>query len=162
MTNAALCKMLRKKLARLLRVAFGMDLEQILASRGHELWLVGIDSKNKRFVDICGTIPPVEFAVIESKGFIDTDAGYKTSAQDVLPITTKADVFLLNTDYFSVDDKVAVPLIVHELAHLVEQLGYAPDPHANDDENADAIMASLAANVRSIHTKEWALHLANA
>jgi hypothetical protein len=141
-------------------VAYGKDLDSMLSARGHQLWMIGIDSKNKQYIDICGNIEPAAFQAIVDKGFHNTDAGYKTSAHEVMGVTTKADAFLLNTDYFSLDEKKTDPLIVHELAHLLEQLKEPPTATANDDENAEAILKSLDKSVRNLHTKEWALHLA--
>jgi hypothetical protein len=100
MTIDEVCKKLRKALSALLRKAYGKDLEAILAARGQELWLLGLDTKNQRFVDICGTIDPSILAAIQAKGFVDSIAGYKADAQNVLPLQgKKADIFLLNVDF---------------------------------------------------------------
>ena len=39
-----------------LELAFGRGLDAMLAARGRELWIIGIDSKKRELVDICGTI----------------------------------------------------------------------------------------------------------
>lgn len=157
-----LCAKLRKTLARYMRVAFGKDLDAILQARGHELVLIGLDSKNKRYLDICG-MNPDDFKIIESNGFIDNDGGFRASANKPLGLSKPTDAFLLNADYFKVDEKRAVPLIVHELAHFLDQIGEEPTIEANDDENAEAILKSLRPEVLvRDHTKRWALHFARA
>jgi len=157
-----LCAKLRKALARYARVAFGKDLDAILQARGHELVLIGIDSKNKRYLDICG-MNLNDFKIIESKGFFDNDAGFRVGAHKLLGLSKPTDVFLLNADYFTVDEKRAVPLIVHELAHFFDQIDEEPAIETNDDENAEAILKSLRPEVLvREHTKRWALHFARA
>lgn len=157
-----LCAKLRKALARYMRVAFGKDLDAILQARGHELVLIGLDSKNKRYLDICG-MNPDDFKIIESKGFIDNDGGFRAGAHKLLGLSKPTDAFLLNADYFTVDEKRAVPLIVHELAHFLDQIDEEPTVEANDDENAEAILKSLRPEVLvRDHTKRWALHFARA
>jgi hypothetical protein len=124
------------------------------------LWLIGIDERTKRYIDICGTIDPADLKAIEDRGFFNTDAGYRINVHEVFNFNKKVDAFLLNTAHFSLDAKKTDPLIVHELAHLLEQLDIAPQMIANDDENAEAILKSLQQNVLKVHTKEWARHLA--
>jgi hypothetical protein len=162
MAYPTLCAKLRKTLARYMRVAYGKDLEAILHSRGSELILIGIDSKNKRYLDICG-MQSSDFQIIVDKGFINNDGGFRANAHELLGLSKPTDAFLLNSDYFSVDEKRAVPLIVHELAHFLDQIDEPPSVEANDDENAQEILKSLLPEVLAReHTKRWALHLTSA
>ena len=131
MDNSRVCRHLRKTAAALLRKAYGKDFEATLAARGQELWLLGLNSKGKRYIDICGTIEPQLFAAIQAKGFIDSDAGYKADAQNVLPLEgKKADIFLLNADHFSAPPARLEPLMVHELAHFLDKLARFPQRRA--------------------------------
>lgn len=161
MTLEDVCKKLTKMLPAMTRKAFNKDLSKILSSRGQELWFLGLDSKNRRYVDICGIIDPANMAAIQSTPYANSDAGDKADAQNVLPLQGKrADIFLLNTDHFSAPPSKLEPLIVHELAHLLEQIGEELAPEGNDELNAAAILKSLHPNILPLHTKEWALHLA--
>jgi hypothetical protein len=161
MDTSQVCRQLRKAIAALLRKAWGKDLEAILTARGQELWLLGLDSKNKRYVDVCGTIDPGLLAAIQARGFIDSDAGYKADAQNVLPLQEKkADIFLLNVDHFSAPPARLEPLIVHELAHFLEQIREIPAVEGNDKANAAAILKSLTPDILRLHKEEWARHLA--
>jgi hypothetical protein len=161
MGNEEVCKKLRKMLHAMARKAFNKDLTKILSSRNQELWLLGLDSQNELFVDICRSIDPNILGAIQAKGFIDSDAGYKADAQTVLPLDgKKADIFLLNTVYFSARAAELEPLVVHELAHLLEQIGEKPTPRGSDEVNSDEILKSLDPNILRLHSKEWALHLA--
>jgi hypothetical protein len=82
-------------------------------------------------------------------------------ATDVLQLQgKKVDIFLLNADHFSAQPSHLEPLVVHEFAHFLEQIGERPTVEGNDSANADAILRSLKPNVLHLHTKEWALHLA--
>lgn len=160
MANELLCTKIRKRLARLLRVAYGMDFEAMLASCGNELWVLGLDAKTKQFIDICGNISLADLKTIQDHGFIDTDAGYQASAHMKLGVSTRFDAFLLNTAHYGLQEKAVDPLIIHELSHLMEQTNVPPALEANDAENAEAILKSLKKNVRDIHTTAWAQHLA--
>ena len=162
MANQALCAKIRKRLSRFLRVIYGQDFDAGLAERGHELWVLGLDAKSRQFVDVCGNIPPTDLKTIQDRGFFETDAGYQVSAHAKLGIGKPFDAFLLNTVHYGLDAKTVDPLIIHELAHLMEQMNVPPNLNGNDAENAEAILASLKANVRSTHTEEWAQHLAMA
>jgi len=81
MTNKEVCKKVRKLLPALMRKGWRRDLDKMLEARGQELWLIGIDTKNKRLSDICGTIEPSIMDAINARGFFNTDAGYKGNAQ---------------------------------------------------------------------------------
>src|SRR5829696_5999111 len=144
--------------------AFGQDLEANLSQRGQVLWIVGVDAKQKRYVDVCGTMRPEDLAAINAKGFFDTDAGYKVNAQNALVLSgVSVDVFLLNTVYFNARPDDLEPIVVHELAHLLEESGHTPQPEFNDDANADAILKAYhqeAFKPAFRHNKQWALHLA--
>lgn len=157
------CRRLSKILPALFRKAFNKDLSESLAARNQELWFLGIDSKNKLYIDICGTIGPTILAAIQAKGFIDSDAGYKAGAQDVLPLDgRRADIFLLNKVHFELPAARLEPLVVHELAHLLEQIGDKPTPQGNDEENAGLVLKALKRNILHLHPQDWALHLAAA
>jgi hypothetical protein len=160
MADKLLCTKIRKRLSRLLRVAYGMDFEAMLASRGHELWVLGLDAKATQFIDICGNISLADLKTIQDRGFIDTDAGYQASAHTKLGISTPFDAFLLNTAHYGLREETVDPLVIHELSHLLEQTNVPPSLGANDVENAEAILKSLKKNVRDIHTTAWAQHLA--
>jgi hypothetical protein len=158
MAKAKLCAKLRKLLPALLRKAFQKDLNAVLASRGQELWFIGIDSDDKKLTDICGTIDPATLAAINAKGFFESDAGFKADAQNVLPLSgRKADIFMLNKDHFLMREAFLDPLVVHELAHFLEQIGDVPVPEGNDEANATAILESLHPDILRLHTREWAL-----
>ncbi len=161
MANELLCSKIRKRLSRLLRVAFGVDFETTLASRGNELWVLGLDAKAEQFIDICGNIPPADLKTIQDRGFNDTDAGYRANAHMKLGISTPFDAFLLNTAHYDLHERTVDPLIIHELSHLLEETNAPPALEANDAENAEAILKSLKKNVRDIHTTPWAQHLAS-
>jgi len=156
MANGALCAKIRKRLSRLLRVAYGKDFDALLTERGHELWVLGLDAKAGQFIDISGNIPPADLKTIQDRGFINTDAGYQVSAHAKLGISTPFDTFLLNTAHYGLHEKTVDPLVIHELSHLMEQTNVSPALEANDAENAEAILKSLKKNVRDIHTTEWA------
>src|SRR5258706_11922864 len=160
MIDQSLCTKIRKWLSRFLRVAYGMDFDAMLAGREHELWLLGLDEKANRYIDICGNIPPTHLNTIQDRGFINSDAGYQISAHTKLGISTPFDAFLLNTAHFALNEKTVDPLVVHELSHFLDQTNVTPTVTANDVENADAILKSLMNNVRAIHTTRWAQHLA--
>jgi hypothetical protein len=103
-------------LASQFRRAFGQELGENLNNRNQELWLVGIDPNIKMLVVICGTISPMDLAEINSKGFFDTDAGYRVDAQKVLGLSGKnVDIFLINTDNYNARPDFIEPIIVHEL-----------------------------------------------
>ena len=156
-----LCLDLRAKIAVLLAGAYEQDLDAILTARGQELWLLGIDSPNQRYIDICGTVSPQMLAAIQAR-FIDADAGWRVEVQNVFSLQgRKADVFLLNADYFSASPARLEPLIVHELAHFLEQIGADPAMAVGDEANAAAIMKSLTPNISRLHTIKWARHLAS-
>jgi hypothetical protein len=144
--------------------AFGRDFDGDLKQRGQELWILGIDSVRKTLVDICGNIGPADLAAINAKGFFDTDAGYKVDAQNALGLSgVTVDIFLLNTSHFGARPDLVEPIVVHELAHLLEQTSCVPQPQFNDEDNAEAILKSLHPTVlqpKLLHNKEWALHLA--
>lgn len=161
--NSKICAGIRKLLRSQLKRAFGRDLDAALKDRNRKLWILGVDTNQKTLVDVCGDISPEDLATINSRGFFDTDAGYRADAHDALGVSEEVDIFLLNTAHFSARPEFIEPIVVHELAHMLEQTGIIPEPVYNDDENADAILGSLRANVLKSnmrHNKTWALHLA--
>jgi len=163
MADEKVCAKLRKLISGLFRKAYDRDFEELLAARQQELWLVGVQSGKRIYTDICGTIGPEMLAVMQKRGFINADAGYLANAQDKLDLGgRKVDLFLLNTLHFSLTAKIIEPLIVHELAHLLEHINEPPQPKGNDDRNADAILNSLDPGLLHLHPKIWALHLAGA
>jgi hypothetical protein len=163
MTLEEVCKKVRKMLPALFKKAYGRDLEASLKERGQELWYLGLDTKNKQYIDICGAIDPADLAIIQAKGYIDADAGYLANVQNTLDVNgKKLDFFLLNQDHFGKKSEFLEPLVVHELAHLLDHIGEAATPEGNDDANADVIIKSLKRNILHHHPKNWALHLAGA
>jgi hypothetical protein len=61
----------------------------------------GRTAKNKRYIDICGTIDPAELAIVQAKGYLDADAGYLANVQKTLDVNgKKLDFFMLNQDHF--------------------------------------------------------------
>ena len=140
---------------------FRKHLNELLASRGHELWIMGIDSRRQKLTDICGTIEGETLLAVNKRGFFDTDAGFRVSARKVLPLGgKKVDIFLLNKDHYDKSPKALEPLVVHELAHFLEHTEQTVALTDQDKENARAILKSLDERVRRRHTKEWALLLA--
>jgi hypothetical protein len=155
------CKRLNDLLRDQFKGGFGKDIDQTLQARGRELWIIGIDTRQRRLTDVCGTIGPQQMTAINSRGFHDNDAGFRIDAHHVFPtIGKEVDVFLLNTEHFEKPDSFLVSLVVHELAHYLEQIGEAPDPSEGDGANAAAILVSLTGNVRRRHTLVWAQFLA--
>ena len=162
MPKEKLCKKLRGLLADLLKKGFRKDLNELLESRGQELWIMGINSRREKLTDICGTIEPSTLQAINNTGFFDTDAGFKANAQQVLPLgDKKADIFLLNKDHYEKSSKALDPLVVHELAHFLEHIKQTVPLTRQDEENARAILESLDDKVLKLHTREWALLLAS-
>jgi hypothetical protein len=158
------CLRLQELLRQLFKDAFDQDLSEKLRSRGRELWVFGIDAKKQQLVDICGTIGPSLRAAINSRGFRDTDAGFKADAHEVIPTAGKEIVvFLLNVEHFQKPDSFLEPLLVHELAHYLEQIGDQPTTSKADEANAAATLASLTNPVRRLgdHNEVWAQHLAS-
>ncbi|MHC2672583.1 hypothetical protein ACVI1J_004746 [Bradyrhizobium diazoefficiens] len=157
------CERLRKALAEQLKLASGRDLDALLSARGRELWIIGIDPKKRELVDVCGTIDPKLFDAKIRRTYANNDAGFMADAHLPLGITdAKADVFLLNLEHFEKPDDFLFPLIVHELAHYLDQIGEDPAASDADKNNAAAMLISLAPNVRDnpSHNHRWAQHLA--
>jgi hypothetical protein len=155
------CKQLRAMIEDLLQKAYNRDLQDLLAARGVELWQVGVDSDTKKYSDICGSVGDGYISIMQRKGFMDAEAGYLANADKVLRLDKKVDLFFLNKRHFTLSPDIE-PVIVHELAHLFEQIKEPPSPEANDEANADAILASLWDVNLYLHPREWALHLAAA
>jgi hypothetical protein len=157
------CQKLRKMVPAAFRKAYDRDLQALLKERSQELWYLGLDTKNRRYIDVCGTIDPAELAIIQAKGYTDADAGYLANAQNILNVNgKKLDFFMMNQDHFGKKAEFLEPLIVHELAHLLDHIGEAAKPEGNDNANADVIIKSLQKNILNHHPKNWALHLAGA
>ncbi len=135
----------------------------LLKGWGRGLWVLGIDSQKRELVDICGTIDPKLFDEKIRRTFADSDAGFMADAHTKLGITeVQADAFLLNTAHFRKPDDFLNPLIVHELAHYLDQLGEDPRASDADKNNAGAMLISLEGNIRDhpSHNHRWAQHLA--
>jgi hypothetical protein len=161
--NQHVCERLRKALTEQFKLGFERDLDALLKTRGRQLWVVGIDSQKREMVDICGTIDPKVFDAKIRRRFADTDAGFQIDAHTTLDITeVQADSFLLNTAHFQKSDDFLNPLIVHELAHYLDQLGEDSGASDADNNNAAAMLISLEGNVRDhpSHNHRWAQHLA--
>ena len=59
---------------------------------------------------------------------MDTDAGMKASADQVLNLSDDPiDVFLLNEEHVSKGEALK-PMMAHEIAHFIEQTGIAHRP----------------------------------
>ena len=80
-------------LSALSRKAYDKAIESILAMRGQELWLIGIDSRNELYIDICGIVGAHLLAAIQSKGFVNSDAGFKADVQNVIDLGGKGLIF---------------------------------------------------------------------
>lgn len=156
-----ICQKLKGHLRENLRDAFDLDLDEFLRSRERELWILGVDSKKGRMIDVCRTIGEQQMAIINSQGFWDTDAGFRADAHRFFPTSGReVDVFLLNTEHFQKPEAFLDPLIVHELAHYLEHTGIRSDASEADKSNAAAVMVCLKNEVRAIHTPAWSQHLA--
>jgi len=155
------CAKLRESLRKNLRDAFDKDLDEMLRLRRRELWILGADNKQQRFTDVCGTIGAQQMAAINSRGYKDTDAGFRADAHNYVPTNGKeVDVFILNTEHFDKPDSFLDPLVVHEQAHYLEHIGEMPNASEADKANAGAVLVSLEKDVRALHTTNWAQHLA--
>jgi hypothetical protein len=158
--NEIVCRRLRALLQEQFKLGFENDFDALLKARSREMWIIGIDPKQRRLTDVCGAIGAKTMAAINDKGFGDTDAGFLADAHKSIPTDGKeVDVFLLNHDHFEKPDDFLIPLVVHELSHYLEQIGERPTPSEKDKNNAGALMLSLKRNVRGIHTYDWAHHL---
>lgn len=155
------CDRLRQLLQQAAKDGFGQDFNALVAGREQELWIMGIDSKNRTLVDLCGNIGTDLMTAINAKGFFDSDAGMRANAQALLPLgERKADIFILNCNHLNAPDWKLIPLIVHELAHFFDQIGIAPAPTIADISNANLIRASFDQVVLNLHPDRWAHHLA--
>ncbi|QPF85500.1 hypothetical protein IC762_03975 [Bradyrhizobium genosp. L] len=157
------CERIRKDLAELFSHAYGRDLDALLTARGRQLWIIGIDSKKREMVDVCGMIDPQLFDSKIRRTYDDTDAGFMADAHIPLGITdVKADCFLLNVEHFGKGRDFLHPLMVHELAHYLDQIGEDPAASDKDKNNAAAMLISMTPNVRNLpaHNHRWAQHLA--
>ncbi len=155
-----ICEKLQALLGKVFCEAYGQDLSINLQQRRQELWLVGLDTINKAYFDICGTIDPLVLEAINHKGYSEADAGYLANVQNFVPLNGKrGDLFFLNKDFFESGEQELIPLVVHELAHLLEQINEPPVPKGHDEDNAEAILKVLNPTLYAHHPREWALHL---
>jgi hypothetical protein len=155
------CKRLRTLLTTQFHDAFERSLEDLTKTRGSELWIVGVNMKARKLIDVCGTIGPSNMAILNSNSVTDADAGFRADAQTIFPQLGKTiDIFLLNVDHFEKSDDELVPLVVHELAHYLEHIGETAAGSAADKGNAAALFISLERKVQRIHTRKWAEWLA--
>jgi hypothetical protein len=137
------------------------DLDHTLGVRGRELWIIGIDPQQQRLTDVCGTIGTRQMNTINARGFRNNDAGFRADAHKEFSTNGKeVDVFLLNTAHFDKSDDFLVPLVIHELAHYLEQRGEAAHPSEQDRANAGAVLVSLTTAVRRLHTSVCVLIIA--
>jgi hypothetical protein len=156
-----ICKRLNNLLRDLFRAGFDKDLDHTLGVRGRELWIIGIDPQQQRLTDVCGTIGTRQMNTINARGFRNNDAGFRADAHKEFSTNGKeVDVFLLNTAHFDKSDDFLVPLVIHELAHYLEQIGEAAHLSEQDRANAGAVLVSLTTAVRRLHTSVWAQFLA--
>jgi hypothetical protein len=158
--SEAVCKRLHTMLREQFKLGFEKDLDATLKARSRELWIIGIDLKQRRMTDVCGTIGVKTMKAINDKRFTDSDAGFRADAHKFIPTEGKeVDVFLLNHDHFEKSDDFLIPLVVHELSHYLEHIGEKPNPSDKDKQNAGAVMISLTGNIRNSHTYDWGHHL---
>jgi hypothetical protein len=141
---------------------FSLDLPGASAGRDHELWALGIDSRQRKFRDLLGNIDAKSMTELrDPKWFHDNIAGFRVSAQEVIPLAgKKADIFLINEDFLEEDEAVLAPLLVHEVCHyLVDgefEVAYAFQPE--DDANAKVIVNGYLSD--QWHCIDWAKLLA--
>ncbi|TIM81781.1 hypothetical protein [Mesorhizobium sp.] len=142
---------------------FGLSLKKIAADRAHQFWLLGIDSQQRTLVDLLGNIDTGSMAIINER-FFDTDAGFRISAQKALKrLPVRADIFLLNTDYFEQPAPDVDPMLVHEICHGLDQLNLAPPGQITDLDrhNAQVIFEAYDREAWSAgHNGRWGQYLA--
>lgn len=145
--------------------AYGVDIEALAKARQHAFWIVGIDENENVFRDLRGNIDAESMRAINAR-FFNTDAGFRASAQNHLPgLKVPADIYLINTAHLSKKKYAVAPVIVHEIAHYLEQIGEAPNYaiEAIDEANGQVVLAGLDPEVRSReHTRLWANLVARA
>jgi hypothetical protein len=62
----------------------------------------------------------------------------------------KVDAFLPNDEHFEKAEDFLYPLMVHELARYLDQIGEDPVASDNDKNNGAAMLISMAPNVRNL------------
>jgi hypothetical protein len=136
----------------------GKSFSSIASERRHTPVVLTINPKKKRLAIAAGDLKESSMKVITNPAkFANTDAGMLASADQELKIADDPmDVFLLNQDHVKKGNDLK-PLIVHEIAHYIEQTGIAhPAIEDVDRHNAQVIRSGFDNNVRSMHTERWA------
>jgi hypothetical protein len=163
MTNDNACDRLRKLFATALTQSFQIDLQNLLARRKSQLWIIGIDSAQGKLIDICGVIGSPTMNLMNASGTPNNDAGFRADIQTLFTtISTTTDAFLLNTDHFNDPDEKVVPLIVHEQAHYLEQIDEDVSTLADDEANGLKILEAMDYGNRQHHNARWATLLSAA
>lgn len=146
----SVCERLTRMLREQFSNGFDRDLDELLKLRGRQLCVIGIDTEKQELTDVCGAIDPKYMGSIRHT-FVDTDAGFKADAHEKLGLQGVAvDVFLLNTDHFPKHDDFIAPLMVHELAHYMDQI--PTEPH-DVDRTASAAPLSFPGDGPSRHDR---------
>jgi hypothetical protein len=136
----------------------GKSFSSIASERGHAPVVLTINSKKKRLAIAAGNLKESSVKVLTDPAkFADTDAGMLASADQKLNIADDPmDVFLLNEDHVRKGDALK-PVMVHEIAHYVEQTGIGhPAIEDVDRQNAQVILNGFDDTVRRMHTRQWA------
>lgn len=143
---------------------FGIDIDALAGDRNHQFWVLGIDEKENCYRDLIGNIDADSMKAFNRNFFI-TDAGFQSSVQLKLPaLRQAADVYLINTAHIEKSRFSIAPIIIHELAHYLEQIGkdasYPIEPI--DVTNGQVVLDSFSSNVLKLHSTAWAQLLCSA
>lgn len=137
---------------------FGLDVDKLVRDRAHQFWVLGIDENDNCYRDLMGNIDLGSMETF-NKEFTNTDAGFRSSVQNHLfGIVEQADVYLINTAHIAKSKFVIAPLVIHEIAHYLEQIGEASryQPEAIDVANGQVLLDSFSPDVLKLHTATWA------
>ncbi len=97
----------------------GFDYQIYMTTTGRTLLGVVINSQKREFEKLFGDFPNNFLATINQQ-FHDTVAGYKVDVgKHFKELNIKSDVFLLNLNNLSDDEKNKDSLLIHELCHMV-------------------------------------------
>lgn len=98
---------------------FGFDYHEYMKDTGRVLLGVAINPEKAEFENLFGTFPE-GFLTILNKQFYDTIAGYSVDVgAHFHDLDINADVFLLNINNLSDNEKEIDSLLIHELCHMV-------------------------------------------
>lgn len=139
--------------------AYCVDVEALAKARQHAFWILGIDERNNVFRDLRGNIDTESMQAINAN-FVNSDAGFRASAQDHLSgLKVDADIYLINTAHLHKKRYAIAPIMIHEIAHYLEQIGKASNYaiESIDATNGQVILHGLDARVRLLdHNLHWA------